>query len=77
MPTLNEHSSEETAATEGIFNMHRCGAHWTRDLGFNVHIRQTCEIYRTKDVYITFYLCMCTSHTRKKKKKKTRWIIYS
>jgi len=52
MPALNEHSSEETAATEGIFNVHRCGAHWTRDLGFNVPIRRTHEIYRTKDVYI-------------------------
>jgi len=27
MPTLNEHRSEETAATEGIFNVHRRGAH--------------------------------------------------
>ena len=27
MPTLNEHSSEETAATEGIFNVHMRGAH--------------------------------------------------
>jgi len=28
MPTLNEHSSEETAAaTEGIFNVHRRGVH--------------------------------------------------
>ena len=41
MPTLNEHTSEETAATEEIFNVHRRGAHCTLDLGFNVTIRRT------------------------------------
>jgi len=52
MPTLNEQSSEDTAATEGILNVHRCGYHWTRDLGFNVPIWRTHNIYRRKDVYI-------------------------
>ena len=41
MPTLNEHTSEETAATEDIFNVHRRDAHCTQDLGFNVPIRRT------------------------------------
>jgi hypothetical protein len=30
MPTLHEHSSEEAAATEVIFNVHRRGANWTQ-----------------------------------------------
>jgi hypothetical protein len=57
MPTLNEHSSEETAATEGIFNVHRRGAHWTRDLGFNVPIRRTHKIIMT-----SWWLLLCTCH---------------
>ena len=67
MPTLNDHSSEETAATEEILSCIGVALTEPRDLGFNVPIRRTHEIYRTKDVYITFYLCRYTSHTRKQK----------